>query len=293
MVPRVSVITPFADHARFLAAAIESVRAQSFADWELILVDDGSRDGSRAIAERFASADPGRVRVLDSDPSRRGAAAARNRGIATAAGEMLAFLDADDLYLPDKLRAEVADLDAHPEAAMVYTRTRWWHDGIRGRDFTERLGVRANRVYPPPHLLTRVLLLKKGDVPCTCGVLIRKTAIAGVGGFEEHFSLYEDQTLWAKLFLAYPTYVSKACHARYRQHPASTSAKAEERGEYDRYRAHAAEDAFFQWLEGYLRGRGGEASVLDALERARARSKRPPPGRLRLLLGHLRRKIGA
>jgi len=293
MAPRVSVITPFVDHAQFLAAAIESVRAQSFADWELILVDDGSRDGSRDVAESFASADPRRIRVLDPDPDRHGAAAARNRGIAAASGDMLGFLDADDVYLPDKLRAEVGDLDAHPEAAMVYTRTRWWHDGIRGRDFTERLGVRANRVYPPPYLLSRVLLLKKGDIPCTCGVLIRKTAIASVGGFEERFSLYEDQTLWAKLFLAYPTYVSKECHALYRQHPASTSAKAEASGEYDRYRAHAAEDTFLQWLEGYVRERDGDASVLVALERARSRSRRRPPGRLRLLLGHLRRKIGA
>jgi len=293
MTPRVSVVTPFVDHSRFLAAAVESVRAQTYSDWELILVDDGSRDGSRAIADRFASADPRRIRVLDPDPKRRGAAAARNRGIAAAAGEMLAFLDADDVYLPDKLRAEVADLDAHPEAAMMYTRTRWWHDSIPGRDFTERLGVRANRVYPPPSLLTRVVLLKKGDIPCTCGVLIRKTAIAAVGGFEESFFLYEDQTLWAKLFVAYPTYVSKACHALYRQHPASTSAKAEASGEYDRYRAHAAEDAFFQWLESYVRDRGGDPSVLAALERARARSRRRPPGRFRLLLGHLRRKVGA
>lgn len=291
MAPRVSVITPFVDHARFLAEAIESVRAQTFTDWELILVDDGSRDGSRAIADRYAAADRARIRVVPPDVVRHGAAAARNRGIAAAAGELVAFLDADDVYLAEKLREEVADLDAHPDAAMVYSRTRWWHDGLRGRDWTERPGVGANRVHAPPSLLTRIVLDQKGDIPCTCGVLIRKRALDRVGAFEERFALYEDQSLLAKLFFAYPTYVSKACHARYRQHPASTSAKAEASGEYDRYRAHGAQDDFFSWLEAYVRERGGDADVLAAITRARARGRRPPPSRFRLMLGYLRRKL--
>ena len=293
MTPRVSVITPFIDHASFLAEAIASVRAQRFDAWELLLVDDGARDDSRAVANRFAAADPARIRVLPPDPRRRGAAAARNRGMAAAAGELITFLDSDDVFTPDKLCEEVADLDAHPAAAMLYSRTRWWHDGVPGPDFTERLGVPANRVHPPPYLLDRVILRKKGDIPCTCGVLIRKRAIDEVGGFEERFTLYEDQTLWAKIFLSYPTYVSKACHARYRQHAASTSARAEASGEYDRYRAHAAQDAFFAWLEPYVRDHGGDPSVLAAIEAARVRSRRPAPGRLRLLLGRLRRRLGA
>jgi GT2 family glycosyltransferase len=291
MTPRVSVITPFVDHAPFLAEAIESVRAQTYTDWELILVDDGARDGSRAIAGRYTDAEPARIRVLPPDPGRRGAAAARNRGIAAAAGELLAFLDADDVLCPEKLREEVADLDANPEAAMVYSRTRWWHDGLRGCDWTERPGVGANRVHAPPSLLTRILLEHKGDIPCTCGVLIRKSALDAVGVFEERFTLYEDQSLLAKLFLAYPAYVSRACHARYRQHPSSTSAKAEASGVYDRYRAHDAQEAFFTWLETYVKDRGGDASVLAAIERARARGRRPPPGRFRLMLGYLRRKL--
>lgn len=292
MAPRVSVITPFVDHAAFLGEAIESVRAQCFRDWELILVDDGARDESRAIAERFAAADASRIRVLAPDPARRGAAAARNRGIAVARGDLIAFLDADDIFTPVKLEREVSDLDAHPEAAMLYSRTRWWHDGVRGWDFTERLGVAANRVHQPPYLLNRVILLKRGDIPCTCGVLLRKRAIEDAGGFEERFALYEDQTLWAKIFLTHPTYVSRACHARYRQHAASTSARAEASGEYDRHRAHVAQDAFLDWLEAYVTAHGGEPSVLATIERARVRSRRRPPSRLRLLLGQLRRRLG-
>jgi glycosyltransferase involved in cell wall biosynthesis len=291
MMPRVSVITPFVDHARFLAEAIESVRAQTFEDWELILVDDGASDGSRAIADRHAAGAPTRIRVLSPDPKCRGAAAARNRGVTAARGELIAFLDADDVFSPEKLREEVADLECHPEAAMVYSRTRWWHDGLRGRDWTERPGVRTERVHSPPTLLTKVLLDQKGDIPCTCGLLVRKSALDAVGVFEEHFVLYEDQALLAKLFFAYPVYVSKACHARYRQHPSSTSAKAEASGAYDRYRGHGAQDAFYDWLAAYVRERGSDSSVLAALERARTRARRPPPSRFRLMLGYLRRKL--
>ena len=283
MAPRVSVITPFVAEEHFLAQAIESVCAQEFADWELVLVDDGARDGSRAIAQRFATADPSRIRVLDPDPLHRGAAAARNRGIAEARGELIAFLDADDVFRPTKLAAEVAALDAHPEAAMLYARTRWWYDGVHGRDRTERLGVAPNRVHAPPSLLIRVLLQKKGDIPCTCGVLIRKRAIVAVGGFEERFALYEDQSLWAKLFLAYPVYVSDAAHALYRQHPASTSARAEARGDYDKHRAHPAQDAFFRWLGTYATTKNA-AEVVQAVYQAKARSRRAPPGRIRGLI---------
>ena len=96
---------------RYLAEAIESVRLQSLADWELLLVDDGSTDGTRAIAADFAARDP-RIHLLASALDRNGAAAARNAGIAAARGDYICFLDSDDLFEPGKLAADVAALDA-------------------------------------------------------------------------------------------------------------------------------------------------------------------------------------
>ena len=89
---------------------------QEAADWELILVDDGSREGSREIAARFEASDPSRIRLLGPDPRRHGAAAARNRGVRAASGEFIAFLDADDLFERSKLRIEVPLLEANPDA---------------------------------------------------------------------------------------------------------------------------------------------------------------------------------
>lgn len=284
MPPRVSVIMPFLNAERFLDEAINSVRAQSFPDWELLLVDDGSNDGGRMIAARHMQADPERVRLLEPDPDRRGAAAARNRGIAAARGSLIAFLDADDLYLPDKLARDVAALEADPESAWAYHATRWFFEDGRQRGWTERLGVRLDRRYDPPELLLRIILEERGDIPCTCGVMIRREAIEAVGGFDERFALYEDQSLWAKLLLGFPVQVRFGCDALYRQHGASTSSSASERGDYDQYRPHRARRVFLEWLRDYPASRKAPQAVRAAIDKAIAESAGGP-------LSGLRRKL--
>ena len=131
--PLVSVISIFFNAAEFLAEAIESVLAQTYPHWELVLVDDGSSDGSAEIARRYADSDPGRIRYVEHPGhENRGISAARNLGVREALGEYVAFLDADDVYLPQKLERQAQLLAAHPEAAMVYGATLHWH-GWTGR----------------------------------------------------------------------------------------------------------------------------------------------------------------
>lgn len=104
--PLVSVITPVHDGAATLAETVASVRAQSLGDWEMHIIDDGSTDGSRALAEGFAAEDP-RIQVTGWADNR-GPAAARNAGIRAANGRFIAFVDADDLWLPEKLARQTA-----------------------------------------------------------------------------------------------------------------------------------------------------------------------------------------
>ncbi|MGH7298931.1 MAG: glycosyltransferase family 2 protein, partial [Candidatus Rokuibacteriota bacterium] len=119
--PEVSVVVPFFNAHRFIEESVASVRAQTYPSWELLLADDGSDDGSSEIARTHARRDPQRVRYLEQPGhARRGASAARNLAIRHARGRYIALLDADDVWLPNKLASQVAIMDARPEAGMVY-----------------------------------------------------------------------------------------------------------------------------------------------------------------------------
>jgi glycosyltransferase involved in cell wall biosynthesis len=250
--PIVSIITPYLNSEAHIGEAIASVRSQTFKDWELLLINDGSTDGSIAIAVAAAAVDE-RVKLVDRPVgAKRGAAAARNAGLSIATGDFIAFLDADDLFEADKLGIEIALFQAYPTAMMAYGPTRWWHPGEEHRDWVEDMTAQANTLHQPPRLLSDILLLQKGEVPCTCGVLIRRSAIAAVGGFHEDFILYEDQTLWAKLFLRFPVVVSDENRAVYRQHLSSVSASASQSGEYRRSGPHRARMAFLRWVADHI-----------------------------------------
>lgn len=267
MSPRVSIIIPFLNASAYLGEAIESVYAQAFRDWELVLVDDGSTDDGPAIAKTHADRDQ-RIVLISPDPARRGAAAARNRGIAAARGSLISFLDADDLYMPDKLARDVIALDADPRAAWVYGATRWIHENGHTRDHIDRLGVRLDRCYEPPEILARIILEERGDIPCTCAAMIRKGPLDAVGGFEERFALYEDQSLWVKLLFAYPVRIISGCHAVYRQHANSTSTAAASSGDYHQSAPHPARDAFLAWIRDYAVAHGAPDRVMRALATA-------------------------
>jgi glycosyltransferase involved in cell wall biosynthesis len=269
--PTVSVITIFLDAERFLAEAVESVRAQTYADWELLLVDDGSRDGSTAMARRFAAAAPGRIRYLRHFWHRnRGMSATRNLGIRHARGRYVAFLDSDDMLLPHALAEEVALLDSHAEAAMVWGRTLYWHGGngpdaaaMDHPDRPARGGPSA--LIRPPQLVPR--FLDEGIAPCICSLLLRRSALRDVGGFEPRFrGLYEDQALYAKVALRYGVLECDNCWSKYRQHPAATCVQAAALGGIP-----AARRRYLLWLEQYVAGsRVQDPLVRDCLARVLA-----------------------
>ena len=109
----------------------------------------------------------------------------------------------------------VAAADRHPTAAMIFGPTLWWYPDGDARDWVEPTYRRAGRVHRPPTLLRSLILLQQGHVPCTCSVLIRRTAVEAVGGFDVRFRLYEDQTLWVKLFSRYDVYITPVPLSRY------------------------------------------------------------------------------
>ena len=197
--PVVSVVMPFLNGERFLAESVESVRAQTYQHWELLLCDDGSTDRSRQIAEEFAAADPARIRVLaHPDRGTHGASAARNLGLAVARGRYVAFLDGDDVWLPHKLSEQVAVLDATPEAEVLVGSTEFWY-GWTGepadasRDRVLPVGVPHGTLLRPPILLRR-MIMGSVAVPATCSLIGSRDAMLRCGGFEPSFRrVFTDQ----------------------------------------------------------------------------------------------------
>jgi glycosyltransferase involved in cell wall biosynthesis len=290
--PLVSVVTIFYDAERFLGEAAASVLAQRYRRWELILVDDGSTDGSSAIALGLARRHPGRVRYLEHPGhANRGMSASRNLGVRAARGAYVAFLDADDVWLPEKLGRQVAALEAHASAGMACgTALYWssWTGRATDRDVLVPLGAPPG-LHEPPALLRLLYPLGPGTAPCPSDLLIRRDAIERVGGFEAHFQgpnqMYEDQAFLAKLYLADPVLVLDDCLLKYRQHPDSCVSAVTRAGQY-----HAVRQYFLRWYEGYLAQRGLQWSeAWDLAQRALWPYRHPLLARLAAAPGRARR----
>ncbi|HEX3035119.1 MAG TPA: glycosyltransferase family A protein [Thermodesulfobacteriota bacterium] len=253
--PLVSVIVIFLNEERFIREAIESVFAQTYDNWELLLVDDGSTDRSCEIALECAERFPGKVCYLEHDSHQNcGMSASRNRGISYAKGEYIAFLDADDVWLPNILEEQVEILESHPEAAMVYGPIQWWYSWTERnedlkKDYIREPRVQTNTPVKPPTLFT-VFLQNEAQVPS--GILVRRIIVERVGGFEETFrGMYEDQVFCAKVCLESPVFVSSKCWYKYRNHQNSACSTAVRIGQYDSSRV-----LFLTWVEEYLSKRG-------------------------------------
>ena len=276
--PAVSVVMPFLDAAPFIEEAIESVLSQTLPGVELLLIDDGSKDRSSGIARKYAMSVPGQVRYFEhAGHANRGKSVSRNLGIASARGRYLAFLDADDVYLPHKLGHQSELLARYPDAVMVYGTTEYWRSWepaklLRRRDKRGRLGVRTERVYRSPDLLV-AWLRAPGIVPCICGLLARTDVVRATGTFDEKIQdLYEDQVFLVKMLMAGAVYVESGCGERYRQHAGSSSALAVAAGRYHPWRRNPARLMYLQWMQQYLRERG---CLAGDLQRAVDRALRP------------------
>lgn len=261
--PLVTAIMIFYDAERFIDEAIASVCAQTWRNWELVLVDDGSSDGSSAIARRWVERHPDRVRYFEHPGhANLGMSESRNLGVGHARGDYVAFLDADDVWLPHKLAMQVGILEAHPDVALVYGPSEYWY-GWSGRPEDARrdhygdVGIAPDTIIEPPGLLTMALANEGGTMPGICSLLVRREAFAQIGAFEKEFrGPYEDQVFLAKMFLQTRIFVTGTCSDRYRQHDESCCAKALKTGLYHPELPHPSRETYLQWLRAYLTHEG-------------------------------------
>lgn len=190
--PRVSVVIAAYNAAATLAETLASVDAQTFGDLEIVVVDDGSSDATPELLQAQARTSPRLVWVRQANA---GVAAAREHAIAIARGELIAFVDADDLWLPGKLAAQVALFDRDPAVAFVYCDAiDFFPTGDASRSwFAEKRPARGD--------VLRELF--NGNFALTSTVVVRKAALAAVGGFDRSLRVNEDFELWLRLAAEY------------------------------------------------------------------------------------------
>ncbi len=217
MMPIVSVLMPVYNAAHYVAEAVESILGQTFADFEFLIIDDGSTDRSRAILERYAARDR-RIRLTGRPNT--GHSVALNELLRVAGGELVARMDADDVALPERLARQVEYLRAHPDVVCVGS-------AVHMIDGAGRLVGDGHPAMDHEEIQRRALA---GDCPLNHpSVLMRRAALEAIGGYRPELQPAEDLDLWLRLgevgrLTSLPEVLMK-----YRQHPASFSEQHQRR----------------------------------------------------------------
>ncbi len=191
MLPLVSVIIPTFNRATWVREAVDSVLAQTFRDFELIVVDDGSTDTTREGLGLYGD----RLRVVYQ--TRQGVSAARNRGLEMAAGKWLAFLDSDDLWLPQKLETQVDFLNRNPRAEICQTEEIWIRHG-------RRVNPKKKHRKPSGDIFAPSLSL---CLVSPSAVMLKMSLLKEVGFFDQSLPACEDYDLWLRISCRKPVFL--------------------------------------------------------------------------------------
>ncbi len=207
--PKVSVVIPAYNAIAYLPKTITSALQQSFQDFEIVVVDDGSTDGT---CEWAASLADSRIRAIAQ--SNGGCASARNRGIRETKGDYIAFLDADDIWEPEKLEKQARVLDSYPSVGLVNT----WISNIDGQGQPiEKLGK------PTAEGQVWASVIEENPVMCGSAPMVRRQCFEAVGEFDETVPSAEDWDMWIRIAKQYEFAVVKEPLVRYRIHTESSS----------------------------------------------------------------------
>jgi glycosyltransferase involved in cell wall biosynthesis len=227
--PLVSVVIPAYNCAAFIGEALESIYRQTYKHWEIIVVDDGSTDAtSSALAPHL-----GRIRYIAQENG--GTAAARNAGLRRAQGELIAFLDNDDVWLPDKLELQVRVMQAWPECGLVFTDGKQFTEaGVRQESVISRrldAWLDAHGTHDPlvaKGWMVRELLFSN-EIASASSVMVRRESLERVGGFDEEIAIADDYDLWLRVAGEHPVGLIRRCLYMWRWHDGSQSGPIAER----------------------------------------------------------------
>jgi len=242
--PEVSIIIPAYNGAKTISETLHSLQQQTFQDFEIIIINDGSTDNTLEIIESVQ--DP-RIKIFSY--SNGGLPTARNRGIAQAQGDFLTFIDADDLWTPDKMELQLTALKGNPNAGVAYSWTCFMDVNEQGQPIAYLPSPQyaySGNVYP--QLLIGDFILSGSNV------MIRRSAVEAAGKFEPTLKSCEDWDYWLRLAACYPFEVIPKYQILYRRTPKSMSSKVEvmkEAATIAMERAYKAAPPELQYLKKY------------------------------------------
>lgn len=219
--PKVSIQICCYNSEKYLSEAIGSVLSQTFKDWELVIVNDGSTDGTEAIVKRYI--DKG-LPIIYSYQRNKGFASARNKALGLSRGDWIAILDHDDLWYPEKLEVQSESIKRHPEAKLHFANSEWFTDN----KFVVRRTIQGNRfetgvIAEPFHKL-----LTEGCFIDSETVLIDRDSLVECGGFNERYAYIVDYDMFLRLAERHAIYYEDKVLARWRMHSAQATSVMKE-----------------------------------------------------------------
>lgn len=203
--PLVSIIIPTYNYAHLLIETLETVAAQTYGNWECLIIDDGSTDHTRVIVPNFIDQyQEYNFKYIRTENA--GTSAAKNAGLALAAGALIQFLDADDLLSPDKLQIQVALQQQQQDAALVFSASRFFTVTEGRKQVHEKYpaGFLATESLEGHHLLLRLIT---NNIVTISSPLVKKELIDRIGGFDTSLRNNEDWILWFKVALQFPVFL--------------------------------------------------------------------------------------
>lgn len=272
--PLVSCLMILHNEEKFVAEAIESQLSQSYSNWELLIVDDGSTDNTPQIIENFHKRFPDKIHCFyHPDKKNCGMSASRKLAFSKAKGEFITILDGDDVISSRKTQEQLEIMKENPEVGMVYGRFVIWHSWSEVSDIKDHivpLGIASNSILPPPKLIG--LLYTRNLQRPGPFVMLRKTVVEEIGGWELILkNMYEDFAFYMKVGANTSVYVSDCVWGSYRQHQESCCHTL------SRYESQKVGIALTDWTENYLTEIGmSDSKVWKTFRKNRARYRRPP-----------------
>lgn len=207
--PKISVIIPTYNYGEYVSEALDSVLAQTYKDYEIIVIDDGSTDNTKDIVGKYIENSIGNIKYIYQE--NKGVSNARNTGIKNARGEYIAFLDADDIWFPDKLELQMDLFEKNPELGLVFCNTFSFNE----HSSSKKTGFQLNPAGEPAKILQSLVIRNRIS---TNTVIVKKRYFDKTGLFDEDLRFGEDYDMWLRIAKYYKVDYLNTVLTKYRLH---------------------------------------------------------------------------